>query len=121
MPFSVDVNSAPHELQMKIIELQSSDMLKAKFDSVPIVNFYKEYVLKSTYSHLHDNAKLVMCMFGSTYCCEQIFSKMNYTKNKVRNRLSDRHLNNVPQISSTKLPVDFYALAITQKQHHPSH
>ena len=70
MPFSVDVNSAPHELQMEIIELQSSDMLKAKFDSVPIANFYKEYVPKSTYPHLHDNAKRVMCMFGSTYCCE---------------------------------------------------
>ena len=61
MPFSVDVNSAPHELQMKIIELQSSDMLQAKFDSVPIANFYKEYVPKSTYPHLHDNAKRVMC------------------------------------------------------------
>ena len=39
MSFSVDVNSAPHELQMEIIEVQSSDMLKAKFDSVPIANF----------------------------------------------------------------------------------
>ena len=95
MPFSVDVNSAPHELQMEIIELQSSDMLKAKFDSVPIANFYKEYVPKSTYPHLHDNAKRVMCMFGSTYCCKQIFSKINYTKNKLRNRLSDRHLNDL--------------------------
>ena len=121
MPFSVDVNSAPHELQMEIIEPQSSDMSKAKFDSVPIANFYKEYVPISTYLHLHDNAKRVMCMFGSTYCCEQIFSKMNYTKNKLRNRLSDRHLNDVLQISSTKLPVDFNTLAITQKQHHPSH
>ena len=95
MPFSVDVNSAPHELQMEIIELQLSDMLKAKFDSVPIANFYNEYVPKSTYPHLHDNAKRVMCMFGSRYCCKQIFSKMNYTKNKLRNRLSDHHLNNL--------------------------
>ena len=62
-----------------------------------------------------------MCMFGSTYCCEQLFSKMNYTKNKLRTRLSDRRLNDVLQISSTKLPVDFNALAIAQKQHHPSH
>ena len=46
---------------------------------------------------------------------------MNYTKNKLRNRLSDGHLNDVLQISSTKLPVDFNALAITQKQRHPSH
>ena len=29
MPFSDDVNSAPHELQIEIIELQSSGMLKS--------------------------------------------------------------------------------------------
>ena len=89
IPFSVDANSAPHELQMEI----------------------NEYVAKSTYPHLHDNARPVVCMFGSTYCCEQLFSKMNYAKNKLRNRLSDRHLNDVPvlQISSTKLPVHFNA------------
>ena len=63
-------------------------MLKAKFDSVPIANFYKEYVPKSIYRHLHDNARRVMCMFGSTYCCEQLFSKMNYTKNKLCNRFA---------------------------------
>ena len=95
-------------------------MLKAKFDSVPVANFYKEYVPKSTYPHLHDNVRRVMCTFGSTYYCEQFFSKMNYTKNKFRKRLSDRNLNDVVQIS-TKLPVDFNALAITQKQRHPSH
>ena len=82
-------------------------MLKAKFDSVPIANFYEEYVPKSSYPHLYDNARRVMCMFGSTYCCEQLFSKMIYTKNKFRKRLSDRHLNDVLEISSTKLPVDF--------------
>ena len=49
MPFSVDLNYAPHELQMVIIELQSSHMLKAKFDSVPLANSYIEYVQKSTY------------------------------------------------------------------------
>ena len=121
MPFSVDVNFAAHELQMEIIELQSSGMLKAKFDSVPLANFYVEHVPKSTYPHPHDHAKRVMCMFGSTYYCEQLFSKMNYTKNKLRNCLSDRHLHDVRHISSTKLPVDFNALAITQKQRHPSH
>ena len=121
MPFSADVNTAPHEMKMEIIEVQSSNMLKAKYDSVPIANFCKEYVQKSTYPHLFDNAKRVMCKFGSTYCCEQLFSKMNCTKNKLRTRLSDRHLNDVLQISSTKLPVDFNALAIAQKQHHPSH
>ena len=121
MPILVDVNTVPHEMQMEIIKLESSNMLKAKYDSVTIANFFKEYVQKSTYPHLFDNAKCLMCMFGSTYCCEQLFSKMNYTKNKLCTHLSDRHLNNVLQISSTKLPVDFNVLTITRKQHHPSH
>ena len=121
MPFSVDVNTSPHEMQMEIIELQSSNMLKAKYDSVPIANFYIEDLQKSTYPHLNDIAKRVMCMFESTYCCEQLFSKMNYTKNKFRIRLSDRHFNHVLHISSTKLSVDFNASAITQKQHQPSY
>ena len=55
-------------------KLQSSNMLKAKYDSVQIANFYKKCVQKSTYPHLHDNAKREMCMFGSTCCCEQLFS-----------------------------------------------
>ena len=50
MPFSVDVNTALHEMQMEIIELESSNMLKAKYDSVSIANFYKEYIQKSTSS-----------------------------------------------------------------------
>ena len=76
----MDVNTVPHEMQIEIFELQSSNVLKAKYDSIPIANFYEEYVQKST-SHLYDNAKCVMCMLGSTYCCEQLSSKMNYAKN----------------------------------------
>ena len=41
MPFSVDINTAPHEMQMEIIELQSSNMLKAKYDSVQLPTFIK--------------------------------------------------------------------------------
>ena len=86
---------------MEIIELQSSNMLKAKYESVLIANFCKEYAQKSTYLHLYDNAKRAMCMFGSTYCFEQLFSKTNFTENKLRTRLSPRHLNDVLQVSST--------------------
>ena len=39
IPFSVDISTVPHEMPMEAIELQSSNMLKAKYDSVPIANF----------------------------------------------------------------------------------
>ena len=41
IPFSVDISTVPHEMPMEAIELQSSNMLKAKYDSVPVVNFYQ--------------------------------------------------------------------------------
>ena len=34
----------------------------------------------------------LLCMFGSTYTCEQTFSVMNYVKNKAKNRLTDFNL-----------------------------
>ena len=39
IPFSVDVNTVPHEINLETIELQSSNMSKAKHDSVPTANF----------------------------------------------------------------------------------
>ena len=103
----------PYEMQMATIELQSSDTMKASYDSVPIANFCNDYIQKSTFPHLYDNEKRVLGMFGSTYCCEQLFSKMNYTKNKLLNRLSDCHLNYVLQVSSTNLPFDLKTLAVS--------
>ena len=85
---------------MVTIELQSSNMLKAKYDSVLIANFYEEYIQKSTYPHLYDNAKRVMCMFGSTYCSQQLFPKTNYANDNLSTRLSDRHLNDIANIVS---------------------
>ena len=41
IPFSVDVSTSPHEMPMEAIEIQSSDMLKVKYDSVSIANLYK--------------------------------------------------------------------------------
>ena len=59
IPISLDVNTVPHEMQMETIELQSSNMLKAKYDSVPMANFYKEYIQRSTNPNLYLNAKRV--------------------------------------------------------------
>ena len=77
MPFSVGVNTAPIKMQMEIIEFQSPNTLKAKFDSVPIANFYKEHFQKSTYPHLYDNAKRVMCMFTVfLYSCSVFLKRL---------------------------------------------
>jgi hypothetical protein len=34
----------------------------------------------------------IFTLFGSTYICEQTFSRMNYVKCSERSRLTDEHL-----------------------------
>lgn len=41
-------------------------------------------------------------MFGTTYLCEQAFSVMNINKSKVRNRMTNGHLNDVMKIATTQ-------------------
>ncbi len=59
-------------------------------------------------------------MFGGTYCCEQLFSKMKYTKSRLRPLLSDPHLNGILLLSSSSIERDIEIL-LHGKQHQPSH
>lgn len=40
-------------------------------------------------------AARVLCMFGTIYFCEQVFSVMNINKTKLRSRFSHWHLNEI--------------------------
>jgi hypothetical protein len=39
-----------------------------------------------------------ICVFGSTYTCEQAFSRMNQNKSKYHSRIIDAHLHDVTRI-----------------------
>ena len=58
-------------------------------------------------------------IFGDTYCCEQLFSKMKYTKYRLRSLFSDRHLNDILLLSSSSIEPDIEIL-LHGKQHQPS-
>ena len=77
-PFAADVESAPSNLQMELIELQCSDTLKAKYESVGAAEFPR--FIPDTMPHLRSQAAPTLSMFGSTYLCEQLFSLMKITK-----------------------------------------
>lgn len=99
-PFAADVESTPSNLQMKLIEQQCSDTLKAKYESVGAAEFPR--FLPDTMPQLCTQAAQTLSMFGSTYLCEQLFSLMKINKTSHRSRLTDEHLHSILRISSTQ-------------------
>ena len=78
--FDVEICDSPENLQMELIELQSSSELKSRFREVPLLEFYQHYLTPQRFPSIVKHAKEVAVLFGSTYVCEQLFSKMNYVK-----------------------------------------
>ena len=60
-------------LQLELVDMQC--ILKAKFNVVTLMDFYQKYLLSEDYPNLIKHCKMMDCLFGSTYICEQLFSK----------------------------------------------
>lgn len=99
-PFAVNVDIAPDNIQMELIELQCNSALKAKFDSAGVPEFYT--FLPATMPQLRIKIARVLSMFGSTYLCEQLFSLMKINKSKHRSRLTNEHLQSTLRIASAQ-------------------
>lgn len=99
-PFTVKASDLPVEIQLEIIDLQCDADLKGKFASVGLDRFY-QYLLPG-YPKLTALAAKILCMFGTTYLCEQIFSVMNINKTKMRSRLTNKHLNDILKVTASQ-------------------
>ncbi|KAM3599081.1 uncharacterized protein V6R79_007695, partial [Siganus canaliculatus] len=99
-PFAVEVETAPEQIQMELIELQCNGTLKAKYDTAGPSQFIRS--IPETMPQLRLNAARTLCMFGSTYLCEQLFSVMKTNKTAHRSRLTDAHLQSILRISTTQ-------------------
>nr|XP_046161727.1 general transcription factor II-I repeat domain-containing protein 2-like [Oncorhynchus gorbuscha] len=99
-PFAVDVENAPTNIQMELIELQCNDTLKSKYDAVGAAQFPR--FIPDTMPQLRTQAAQMPSMFSSTYLCEQLFSSMKMTKTTHRRRLTDEHLRSILRISSAQ-------------------
>ena len=92
IPFNVTPASAFFGFQLELIKLQSDDTLKAMYLNKPLLEFYRVYVSKEEFPNLRASAFKWSSVFGSTYLCEQFFSRMNITKSRYRSRLTDENL-----------------------------
>ena len=120
IPFNVTPASAPPELQIELIKPQSDDMLKAMYLSKPLLEFYRVYVSNEEFPNLRARALKWSSVFGSTYLCEQFFSKMNFTKSRYRSRLTDENLGMQLRVATSSVLPNIKRL-VKQKSFQTSH
>nr|KAF6378892.1 hypothetical protein mMyoMyo1_009781 [Myotis myotis] len=119
-PLSQNPETAPEEVQLELIDLQSDFVLKEKFSSLELRDFYAS-LNEATFPNIQRMAQKILVLFGSTYVCEKTFSVMNINKAPHRSSLTDEHLRSVLRIDTTKLTPDFDALAKKGDQQHCFH
>ena len=102
-PFSASPEDSDVSLQMELIELQYDSMLRHHYSNNDLITFYTKYFPVTRYPKLTVHAKIMLCLFGSTYLCETTFSKMNFAKNKYRTSLTDMNLENTIRLSTTSI------------------
>ena len=119
-PFSIKAETVRNEFQMELIELQNNKDLKEAYKEVELLEFYKKYMSIEVFPHLCRHAIKYFSLFGSTYNCEQLFSKMKHVKTEQRNRLTDEHLTNTLRIASSNIKADIDHLC-KKKQCQVSH
>ena len=80
-----NVEEVEEKCQLELIDLQCDEFLKARYDSVSTVEFYQKYVApRKKFPNLLQNAKIMTSLFAGKCCCEQLISKMKYTKSYLR-------------------------------------
>ncbi|KAJ8261019.1 hypothetical protein COCON_G00167420 [Conger conger] len=101
-PFSVDVETAPSHLQMELIDLQCNTALKNAFKEAQgdIAPFHRQ--IKPSFPQLCKSFQRTLCMFGSTYMYDKLFSTLNLNKSKQRTRLTDSHLSAILKVSTAE-------------------
>ncbi|KAJ3584974.1 hypothetical protein NHX12_013697 [Muraenolepis orangiensis] len=67
-PLSQDPESAPQELQLELIDLQSDSVSKEKFKSLKLNDFYAS-LNETAFPNLRRTAQKMLVLFGSTYVC----------------------------------------------------
>lgn len=122
-PFNCDIDSVPSSLQLEFIDLTTNEMHKAHFNECykngNVLPFYSA-LPEDDFKNIRKFARNMVSVFGSTYVCEQAFSKMNFIKSKFRSSLTDEHLKSLLMIGTTKFEPKWKEI-LSSKQFQASH
>ncbi|XP_047106393.1 general transcription factor II-I repeat domain-containing protein 2B-like [Schistocerca piceifrons] len=109
---NVDYKRSPGNLQKVLIELQEDLSVKCKSEEINLVECYKTYLTEEKYLQLRSFARREICLFGSTYKCEQLFSLMKTNKCNICTRLTDNNPENTLRLSIGDINPDINNLVL---------
>jgi len=119
-PFTTEVDSAPEDIQLELLVLQTNNDLKEKFKSDSLPDFYKS-LSDNWFPNLKNFAAKFLTLFGSTYICEQAFSCFKDKHVENRSLLTDTNLHALMRMSTSKLARNFKKIVKNCEQLHKSH
>ena len=105
-PFHTDIDEAPTDIQMELIDLQKRTDLKAKYVEMKLSDFYRKYLDQDKFPNLRKFMASKMALSGSTYLCQQFFSKMGLLKSPYRSIMTEEHLENGFRVAKNSIKVN---------------
>ena len=91
---------------MEVTDIQNDSDLKRAFSDQDLLSSDSGYISSDSYPNLSQDAKNFTSLFGSAYCCEQLFFRMKNTKTKAGSLLIDEHLTASLRISTCTVGAD---------------
>ena len=98
-PFICNVDDAPSDVQLELVDLQSDAILAEHLKSQPLLNFYSS-LKQEKFPNIRRHAQKMFVFFGSSYICEQTFSVMEFNKSRYRFSHNDDHLSVMLRIAT---------------------
>ena len=119
-PFIADIDEDQPSYQFELAELQYCYVLKDVFKPNSLIDFCAA-LPKDTYPNIRKHAMKMFTLFGSTYICEQTFSRIKVIKTPVRSRLTDKHLHHCLRLAVTRMESDIQLLINQMQAYAGSH
>ena len=105
--FEVKTAAVEQELCDFLVDWESVNQLSTT--SIPEV-FWSQAIVHKNYPILSRIAIKLMTLFGSTYMCESLFSKLTFIKNIYRSTLTNEHTKHLLQLAVSKRAIDYMSL-----------